>query len=156
MNYLDNLSVDSNHKVAKMSDNLSEAQVNEELEKSFLDAKNEWKGVIVFEHLTDRFLFMPIDGFPMGETFEEQCPDIDLTKKNITIAERMQTFKLKVGDDDYGADARLFLRVEVGKHSNFMGNFKSHYGCCFVMSMLDSRMSLQDAKKNSSMESSST
>ncbi len=109
-----------------MSDNLTEAQVNEELEKSFLKAQNDWKGVIVFEHLTERFLFMPIDGFPMGETFEEQCPDIDINKKNLTIGDRMKTFKLKIGDDDYGADARLFLRVQVGKYMNSGANCRSN------------------------------
>ncbi len=89
-------------------------KVEKELEKSFLAVGNKWSGVILIEHVSDRFLFMPIDGFPSGEPFF-MLSDVDLNKPNLDMADRMKKFELKIGDDEIGTEARLFCRVEEGK-----------------------------------------
>ncbi len=97
-----------------MSDRKDPEQVESELDRTVREVDNKWQGVILMEHVTDKFIYMPLTGFPAGLPFHDMC-DVDLTMTRIPLADRVKKFELKIGEEEFGTDARFFMRVEEGK-----------------------------------------
>ena len=71
-------------------------------------------GVLAFTSVDDKFIFVPVEGFPTGPTLAEMT-NMDLVKESLNNSERRTNFDLIFSDGGEPYSARVFCRVEEGK-----------------------------------------
>ncbi len=71
-------------------------------------------GVIVFSYGTDKFDWLPGEGYPDCPTLGEMT-EAEISRAEMSMEDRNTAFVLKTPQDPIGSDAKIFLRVEEGK-----------------------------------------
>ncbi len=86
-----------------------------EFERSMVNVdEKRWRGVIVYSKAEDKFEFMPSEGYPGCDTLAS-LSNVDLSKVNLTRADRLEAFQIVLPGEEEGHDAYIFIRVEDGK-----------------------------------------
>ncbi len=90
------------------------ADHEEAFETSIREGLTKWKGVIIYSTAQYQFVYMPLEGFVGGSALDV-LSKVDLDRTDLTRADRLEAFELKLPGEEYGNDAYIFLRVEEGK-----------------------------------------